>query len=175
MDLRYGSFTHLEWSSLPLKELSSALRAPCIGWESFSNGADSFAVTLLSPTICTESRGHLKTELVFMIIIIKSNWKKEENAIFIIVSKLYISHFEINWAAFFKYTFVVDSTLYFYFTMFSMREIVLFFGKTFFNITLHYSTFTLWTLGLVYFWYIFKWDMKNKVILVKQLCLKSLV
>ena len=48
-------------------ELCSAVRVPCRGWDGFSDMDDSLAVILLSPTTCTGSSGHPRTELAFFI------------------------------------------------------------------------------------------------------------
>ncbi|XP_065325579.1 protein mono-ADP-ribosyltransferase PARP12-like [Pelmatolapia mariae] len=54
-------------AGLPLKELLSAVRVSCMGWEMFSNRNDSLATILLSLTTSTGSRGHPRTELALRI------------------------------------------------------------------------------------------------------------
>ena len=53
--------------SLSLKELPSAEMVTCSRWDSFNSSDDSLSITLLSPTTCTGSRGHLRMELAFLI------------------------------------------------------------------------------------------------------------
>ena len=66
-DLRFLSFTHLGCISLLLKELPSAVRVTCRGWDSIISSDDSLFIILLSPSTCTGSRGHPRMELAFLI------------------------------------------------------------------------------------------------------------
>ncbi|TWW56197.1 Activity-dependent neuroprotector homeobox protein [Takifugu flavidus] len=65
-DLRYLSFTQRGWSSRSLKELPSAVRVSCRGWDVLFNMDDSLAIILPFPTTSTESRGHPRTELALL-------------------------------------------------------------------------------------------------------------
>ena len=65
-DLRYLSFTHFGCISLLLKELPSAVRVTCRGWDSCTSSDDSLSIILLSPTTCTEPRGHPRMEMAFL-------------------------------------------------------------------------------------------------------------
>ncbi|TWW74579.1 hypothetical protein D4764_14G0005820 [Takifugu flavidus] len=54
------------WSSHSLKELPSAVRVSCRGWDVLFNMDDSLAINLPFPTTSTESRGHPRTELALL-------------------------------------------------------------------------------------------------------------
>ena len=71
-ELRYLSFTHFGCISLLLKELPSAEIVSCRGWDSCISSDDSLSIILLSPTTCTESRGHPRMELAFLMSLILS-------------------------------------------------------------------------------------------------------
>ena len=66
-DLRYLSFTHLGCISLSLKELPSAVKVSCRGWNFCTSSDVSLSIILLSPTTCTGSRGDPRMELAFFI------------------------------------------------------------------------------------------------------------
>ena len=53
--------------SLLLKELPSAEIVSCRGRDSCTSSDDSLSIILLSPTTCTESRGHPRMQLAFLI------------------------------------------------------------------------------------------------------------
>ncbi|KAL4008856.1 hypothetical protein ACER0C_002708 [Sarotherodon galilaeus] len=55
------------WVPQPLKELLSAVRVSCMGWEMLSIRDDSLATILLSLTTSTGSRGHPRTEMSLRI------------------------------------------------------------------------------------------------------------
>ncbi|TWW54865.1 hypothetical protein D4764_0016330, partial [Takifugu flavidus] len=54
------------WSSRSLKELPSAVRVSCRGWDVLFNMDDSLAIILPFPTTSTKSRGHPRTELALL-------------------------------------------------------------------------------------------------------------
>lgn len=64
-ELRYLSFTHLRWRSLSLKEQLNAAKIFYNGRETLYISNNIFAsILLLSPTTCSEWRGHPRIEIV---------------------------------------------------------------------------------------------------------------
>ena len=66
-NLPYLSFSHSGCISLLLKELPSAEIVSCRWWDSCTSSDDSLSIILLSPTTYTESTGHPRMELAFLI------------------------------------------------------------------------------------------------------------